>query len=219
MDGFSNWSDCCVHVRVQLHWFFSMSSHHSIYIVLFLFIVNSSNPCKIDTCKCLIKYLSNAYKMSFWEMKHFMIFRRSQVGWWIMMIRSLHWISAKSLMSTHYRFDWDPMNGVSWIKIHPLTGIFILWWFCPIYFHWNCLFSSEILWTISLYKHISSLTTEREMFHIMKIPQYPCCTYYYYHLFWLSVYIKRKEHIIYNIYHTVISLYIHFHANHKSHSS
>ncbi len=40
--------------------------------------------------------------------------------------------------------------------------------------------------------------------------------YYYYHLFRLSVYIKRKEHIIYNIYHTVISLYTHFQANHKS---
>ncbi len=38
----------------------------------------------------------------------------------------------------------------------------------------------------------------------------------YYHLFKLSFYIKRREHIIYNIYNTVISLYTHFQANHKS---
>ncbi len=34
-----------------------------------------------------------------------------------------------------------------------------------------------------------------------------------------SFYIKRREHIIYNIYHTVISLYTHFQANHKSRGS
>ncbi len=34
-----------------------------------------------------------------------------------------------------------------------------------------------------------------------------------------SVYIKRKDHSIYNIYHTVISLYTHFQTNHKSRGS
>ncbi len=35
----------------------------------------------------------------------------------------------------------------------------------------------------------------------------------------LPVYIKRKEHIIYNISYTVTSLYTHFQASHKSRSS
>ncbi len=39
--------------------------------------------------------------------------------------------------------------------------------------------------------------------------------YYCYHLFRISVYIKRNEHFIYNTYDTVISLYTHFQAKHK----
>ncbi len=58
---------------------------------------------------------------------------------WIWSQPNISWVH-----SINERFGWDPKKGISWIKIHPLTGFYFYPVMCCLllYFHYNCLFSS-----------------------------------------------------------------------------
>ncbi len=69
------------------------------------------------------------------QMSGIEIIRQNLVSEWILMMRSLNWISAKSLMSAQHEWEiWLRSNeGISLIKIHSLTGFC----FYPMLFFFN----------------------------------------------------------------------------------
>ncbi len=98
------------------------------------------------------------------------IFRQNPVSEWILMMRSLNWISAKFLISALHEWEiWLRSNEwISWIKIHPLTGfcLIILWCFLE-YIYSKIVYFYLKYYGLFLYsKGSRSPITASIMFHI-----------------------------------------------------
>ncbi len=126
---------------------FSCSHTSGCFVLILLHILNILHK---RTCHLSIKCLCS--------------FRQNPVNWWILMMRSLNWISTNSLMSTQYEWEiWLRSNeGIAWIKIHPLTGFCF---YSVMYYEYI-----SIIWDTMNYfviiKSNSSLITVLKMFHI-----------------------------------------------------